>query len=92
LSVLQLKEMAILASLSKRLDRKHTLSKNDQKVLSLIEDERRNGNITDVQAEVLQKYLASSFLADYIQTAFEPFIEKLLDEFAKNLEELMDDG
>lgn len=72
-------------------DRKCTLSRNSQEALSLIADEMRKGSITGAQAEALQKYVASMYLSEYLQTAFEPSIQEFIEKTQQRLEDKFDD-
>lgn len=65
--------------------------RDKQRALFFIENERQLEHITDVQAEALQRYLASVYLAEYLQAMLEPFIEKLVGKVQQQLEDRVDD-
>jgi hypothetical protein len=56
---------------SERANKRRALSRSSQKALSFIADEKRKGNITDAQAEVLRKYVVAAYIGEHLEINLE---------------------
>ena len=77
------KEKTMLISRNKSTVRKRVLPSDSRGVLSLITDEKRKGNITDAQAEALQRQAMTMYFTEYLQNALEPSFEGLVDQMQR---------